>query len=156
VPADAGFPDGHRQYWKAGFLRTISDGVVDVLDEFARAMPSALSGIGLQQMHGAAARVDPAATAFAHRAEQFDFLVLSQWASPEDDERNTAWTRSLFDAMGPFLDDAVYVNNLGEEGPDRVRAAYGANYERLAALKSTYDPDNVFRANQNIAPAPVG
>ena len=104
-------------------------------------------------MHGAASRVDPTATAFPHRAEQFDFLILSQWSDPADAPRNIEWTRALFDAMRPHLEDAVYVNNLGDEGPDRVRAAYGVNYPRLAELKRRHDPENLFRANQNIVPA---
>jgi FAD/FMN-containing dehydrogenase len=70
-----------------------------------------------------------------------------------DSDRNIAWTREAFAAMRPHLEDAVYVNNLGAEGPDRVRAAYGPNHERLANLKRVYDPTNVFRMNQNVTPA---
>ncbi len=62
------------------------------------------------------------------------------------------WTRSFFEAMGPFFEEGVYVNNLGDEGEDRVKAAYGGNYERLLALKGSYDPTNLFRLNQNIRP----
>ena len=152
---DAGYPADRRHYWKAGFLRALPDEAVDVLARLVPEMPSEYSGIGLQQMHGAAARVDPTATAFAHRADQYDFLLLSQWPSADDDARNVAWSRRVFDAMSPFLADAVYVNNLGEEGTDRVRAAYGPNYDRLVALKRAWDPDNVFRANQNVVPEPA-
>ena len=83
---------------------------------------------------------------------QYDFLILGQWDDPAHSERNIAWARRAFAAMRPHLADAVYVNNLGAEGPDRIRAAYGANHGRLAALKATYDPDNVFRLNQNVPP----
>jgi len=116
-------------------------------------MPSSASGVGLQQMHGAASRVAPSATAFAHRAEQHDFLILSQWSDETDSDRNVQWTRALFEAMQPHLDESVYVNNLGDEGPGRVHAAYGENHPRLVSLKRTYDPDNLFRANQNIDPS---
>ncbi|WP_433782631.1 FAD-binding oxidoreductase [Actinomycetospora sp. CA-101289] len=153
---DAGFPDGRLQYWKAGFLRTLSDAAIDVLLRFVPEMPSSLSGVGLQQMHGVASRVDPGATAFHHRAEQYDFLILSQWPEASETERNVDWSRALFEAMSPHLEDAVYVNNLGDEGRDRVRAAYGANYEKLVAVKDAYDPDNFFRANQNIRPGSSG
>lgn len=78
-------------------------------------------------------------------------LILSRWNDPAESDNNVAWTRSLFEAMQPHLAE-VYVNNLGDEGPDRVRAAYGENYARLAAVKHVYDPANVFRANQNITP----
>jgi hypothetical protein len=79
-------------------------------------------------------------------------LILSQWADPAKSESNVEWTRSLFEAMKPFFEGGVYVNNLGDEGEDRVREAYGDNYERLLALKGKYDPTNLFRLNQNIKP----
>ena len=115
---------------------------------FVAQMPSPTTGVGLQQMHGVASRVDPSATAFAHRAEQFDFLILSQWSDSTDSARNTQWTRAFFAAMQPHLDDTVYVNNLGDEGQDRVHAAYGPNYNKLAALKAKYDPANLFRTTK--------
>jgi FAD/FMN-containing dehydrogenase len=154
--SDAGYPSGRQHYWKAGFLRELPDDAIDVLLGFVAEMPSPDSGAGLQQMCGAAARVDPAATAFAHRARQYDLNILSQWADPADTPRNVAWTRAFFAAMEPFLERAVYANNLGDEGEDRVRAAYGVNYDRLAALKARYDPVNLFRANQNVRPAASG
>jgi FAD/FMN-containing dehydrogenase len=84
-------------------------------------------------------------------------LILGSWLDPTEDERNIAWVRALWEAMQPFATDAVYVNYLGEardEGQERIRAAYGPEtYDRLAALKQKYDPANLFRMNQNIAPA---
>jgi len=150
--ADEGYPPGHQHYWKSGYVTEIDDGLIDVLVDFVTRMPSPSSGVGLQQLHGAAARVDPAATAFPHRGDRYDCLILSQWPDPADSERNVAWTAELFDALGPFLATGVYVNNLGDEGDDRVRQAYGCNYDRLAALKTEYDPTNLFRHNQNIKP----
>jgi len=150
---DEGFPSGRFHYWKSGWLRTLTDDAIDTLMQFVPRMPSSASGVGLQQMHGAASRVAPSATAFAHRAEQHDFLILSQWSDETDSDRNVQWTRALFEAMQPHLDESVYVNNLGDEGPGRVHAAYGENHPRLVALKRTYDPDNLFRANQNIDPS---
>jgi hypothetical protein len=150
---DAGFPLGRQHYWKSSYLKHLSDEAIEVMVRFVAEMPSPSSGVGLQQMHGAASRVDPAATAFPHRDEHYDFLILSQWADPSDSEENIRWTRGLFEAMQPFFEKGVYVNNLGEEGEDRVKEAYGANYERLVALKNEYDPTNLFRLNQNIRPA---
>jgi FAD binding domain/Berberine and berberine like len=149
---DEGFPSGRLHYWKSGWLRDLTDGAIQTLMQFLPRMPSSASGIGLQQLHGAASRVAPSATAFPHRAEQYDFLIGSQWADATDSHRNVQWTRALFEAMQPHLEESVYVNNLGDEGPRRVQAAYGENYPRLAAMKRTYDPDNLFRANQNIDP----
>jgi hypothetical protein len=153
--ADAGYPTGRQHYWKAGFLREVSTDAIEVLLDSVARMPSPFSGVGLQQMGGVASRVAPGATAFAHRARHYDLNILSQWTDPADTARNVAWTRELFVAMEPFLERAVYANNLGDEGDDRIRAAYGANYDRLAALKAEYDPTNLFRFNQNVKPVPA-
>jgi FAD/FMN-containing dehydrogenase len=151
---DAGFPEGRRHYWKSAGLTDLSDGAIEVLLQFLASKPSPATGIGLQQLHGAAARVAPDATAFPHRGDnRYDFLILSQWDDPAEDEVNIRWTRAFFAAMEPFLERGVYVNNLGDEGGDRIRAAYGANYARLAAIKAEYDPTNLLRLNQNITPA---
>ena len=149
---DAGFPPGRRHYWKSSYLQELGEEAIEIMAEYVSEMPSPATGVGLQQMHGVASRVDPTATAFPHRDEHYDFLILSQWADPAESERNVEWTRSLFEAMEPFFGEGVYVNNLGDEGEDRVRAAYGANYERLLDLKGKYDPTNLFRLNQNIPP----
>jgi hypothetical protein len=150
---DEGFPSGRLHYWKSGWLRDVTDGAIETLMRFVPQIPSYASGVGLQQMHGVASRVAPSATAFPHRAEQYDFLIGSQWSDANASDHNVQWTRALFEAMEPHLEESVYVNNLGDEGQARVQAAYGENYSRLAAVKRTYDPDNVFRANQNIDPS---
>jgi len=150
---DAAFPRGRRHYWKAGFLRRLDPETIDVLVHFAATQPTPHSMIALQQMHGAAARVPPAETAFAHRHEQWDCMALTQWDGPADDERSIRWTRALYDRLEPHLERAVYVNDLGEDEGDRVRDAYGTNYDRLATVKAKYDPDNFFRGNQNVANA---
>ena len=83
--------------------------------------------------------------------------IETQWEDPRDDAQNRAWTRGLFESLHPFLERGVYVNNLNdgrEEGGERIKDAYGPNFERLAALKRAYDPDNLFRLNHNIAPEP--
>jgi hypothetical protein len=136
---DKHFPSGRRHYWKSGWLRNLTDGAIETLMQFVPHMPSCTSSIGLQQMHGVASRIASSATAFPHRAEQYDFLILSQWSDATDSDRNIEWTRALFQAMQPHLEESVYVNNLGEEGPGRVKAAYGENYNRLATIKSAYD-----------------
>ena len=105
---DAAFPDGRQHYWKSAWLSDLSDGAIDVMLQFLATKRSPLTGISLQQVHGAAARVDPAATAFAHRgANQYDFLILSQWDDPADSEVNIRWAEACFDAMQPFLERGV-------------------------------------------------
>ena len=87
-----------------------------------------------------------------NRDALYDCFPISIWDDPLDDDANVAWTRELWSRMEPYGSGGVYVNNLGDEGEDRVKAAYGENYSRLAALKSTYDPANIFRLNQNVRP----
>jgi FAD/FMN-containing dehydrogenase len=148
---DAVFPRGRRHYWKAGFQRRLEAAAIEVMIDFAARRPSPYTRISLQQMHGAAARVSPTETAFAHRHDQWEVQMLSQWLDAADDERNIRWARELYAAMEPYLEHAVYVNMLGEDESDRVREAYGRNYERLASIKAAYDPTNFFRSNQNVA-----
>ena len=112
-----------------------------------------MSVLGLQQAGGAIARVPTDATAYANRGAAFDCIPIAIWEDPARDAANVAWSRAVWEAMRPFSTGGVYVNNLGEEGEERIRAAYGANYARLAALKAKYDPTNLFRLNQNIRPA---
>jgi len=150
---DANFPRGRRHYWKAGFQRRLDAAPIDVVIDFAARRPSRYTRISFQQMHGAAARVATTETAFAHRHDQWEVQMLSQWADAADDEQNIRWARDLYAAMGPHLEHAVYVNMLGGDESDRVREAYGRNYERLVAIKAAYDPTNFFQSNQNVATA---
>lgn len=151
--SDANWPSGQQHYWKASYLRNLSDDAIEVLIRFVARKPSPTSAISLQQLHGVAARVAPDATAFPHRDQHYDCEILASWDDPGAAAANIAWARDCFEAMQPYLERGVYVNGLGDEGEDRTRAAYGTNYERLAALKATYDPTNLFRNNQNIRPA---
>ena len=149
---DSVFPRGRRYYWKAQFLRDISDGVIDaVLDAYAKA-PSSASLAVFQQVGGAIARVPVAETAYAQRHACYDCFPVAIWDDPAGDAANIAWARDFWTAVRPFSTGGVYVNNLGDEGEDQIRAAYGENFERLARLKQKYDPTNVFQLNQNIRP----
>jgi len=150
---DNAFPEGFRHYWKAHFIRSLCDSAIGTLATFAESKPSPTTTVVLQHFHGAAARVAPTATAFAHRAEQHNLIIVSMWADPAEADKNIRWTRDLSEAMSLFVERDVYVNDLGEEGDERVRAAYGQNYERLSAIKKKYDPTNFFGLNHNITPA---
>ncbi len=149
---DSIFPRGRRYYWKAQFLREITDRAIDTLLATYATAPSE-SLLVLQQVGGAIARVPIAETPYANRDALYDCFPISIWDNPADDEAHIRWARGLWDAMRPFSTGGVYANNLGEEGTDRVQAAYGENYPRLAALKNKYDPTNFFHLNQNIRPA---
>jgi FAD/FMN-containing dehydrogenase len=149
---DASFPRGHRFYWKAQFLSRITDAAVEALIDRFPSVPSPQSFFVFQQVGGAIARVPATATAYANRNAAYDSFPVSIWTDPAADEANIAWAREMYAVLRPFGMDAVYVNNLGDEGPERVKAAYGENYARLLTLKRKYDPDNLFRLNQNVHP----
>ncbi|MER9883656.1 FAD-binding oxidoreductase [Mesorhizobium sp. M0118] len=148
---DSLFPRGRRYYWKAQFMREITDQAIDTMLAAYMTAPSE-SLLVLQQVGGAISRVPMDGTPYANRDALYDCFPISIWDNPSDDETHIRWARDLWDAMRPFSTGGVYANNLGEEGTDRVLAAYGENYPRLTALKNKYDPTNFFRLNQNIKP----
>ncbi|MGH2362091.1 MAG: FAD-binding oxidoreductase, partial [bacterium] len=150
---DAFFPIGLCYYWKSHFLKVISADAVDVaVSSFAR-VPSPRSMLAFQQFGGAVSRIGQSETAFCHRDTQYDNIFVSIWNDPSESDTQMKCARQWWDAMKPFSIGGEYVNNLGEEGEERVRAAYGVNYERLVTLKNKYDPTNFFRLNANIRPS---
>ena len=148
----AAFPAGRSSYWKSGLTAKISDELIGTLVEFARRVPSPFSAIVIANCHGASARVGKTDTAYYHRDLQYDVVLASAWTDPGDSDTNIEWTRECFEQIEPHLADAVYVNDLGDEPVDRVRSAYGDNYDRIVELKRKYDPTNFLRMNQNIMP----
>jgi len=147
------FPPGRYNYWKSSLTPEISDGLIDTVVEHMARVPSPHTAVMLEHYHGAYARKAPAATAYVHRRATYDLVVIATWTDPADTERNVAWARGLFAAAQPHVSRAAYVNFLDrDEDADRLRAAYGENYERLVALKRKYDPTNFFRMNQNVKP----
>jgi FAD/FMN-containing dehydrogenase len=154
---DAFYPPGLQQYWKASFLQEISDAAIDTIVASCTHRPSPICHVVIEHtLGGAVSRVDREATAFNHRDVWYSFMSLGVCADPAEAEKCVRWARELWDAMQPFATGGVYVNYLGreaDEGTERVRAAYGSEkYQRLVALKNTYDPTNFFRLNQNIKP----
>ena len=150
---DGGFPAGSYYYTKAELLADLTAEAIEIFAEYAATKPSPLSGVLIQTVCGAASRVDPDAMAFRHRTLPYAPVIVSQWLEARDAEKNMAWARDVWKALQSFAGGGVYVNDLSHDDGDRVRVAYGANYERLAALKKKYDPDNFFRLNPNITPA---
>jgi FAD/FMN-containing dehydrogenase len=149
---DAGFPSGNHNYWKSTFLRELSDDAIVVLVEHANLATSPLSGVVIEFYGGVASRVGVSETAFAQRQAQYSVLFLAQWVDPGESQRHIEWARSLADSMRPFSSGAYFLNYLGEEGEDTIKAAFGPNYDRLMAVKKKYDPKNFFCLNQNIKP----
>jgi FAD/FMN-containing dehydrogenase len=143
---------GARNYWKSHDFLEMSDGLIDVLTNFAGRLPDPATEIAFAQLGGAVSRVPTEATAYTHRDAQFVLNVHGRWDDAAKDAECISWARALFEAATPYATGGVYVNFLTQEEEGRIRAAYGGNYDRLVALKNRYDPTNLFRVNQNIRP----
>ena len=153
---DADYPRGALNYWRSNFLAKLTDEAIDTMIECFRVCPSPLSELALEHVHGAVTRVGISDTAFPHRAEGYNFLVLSQWRDRVETDRCIAWARDTHAAMKPFMASGRYVNYLDhDEAGDQLVCAYGPNLRRLQMLKAAYDPSNFFHMNQNIRPAPT-
>jgi len=144
---------GMRNYWKSNEFVEVTDGLIDVLVDYAMRLPDPQCEIAFAQLGRAVGRVPSDATAYGHRDAQYVMNVHGRWADPAKDQQCIAWARDLFNATTPHATGSVYVNFMTEDERDRVKAAYGNNYGRLAALKKKYDPKNLFRMNHNIQPA---
>jgi FAD/FMN-containing dehydrogenase len=144
---------GARNYWKSHNFTTIADGLIDVVIEYVKRLPSPQCEVFFGGIGGATKRPAPDATAYPHRDAEFVMNVHGRWETPAEDERCIAWSRDYFRASAPFASGGAYVNFLTADETDRVRAAYGPNYDRLARVKAKYDPNNLFRTNWNVKPA---
>jgi FAD/FMN-containing dehydrogenase len=145
-------PAGALSYWKSAFFSDLSDAAVDVMTAAFERAPSELCVLVVEDFHGAVTRVSPTATAYPHREPGFNLFLISQWSDPGQTDAGIAWARETFDALTPYMADRSYTNYLSADDHGRVRAAYGANYDRLVECKRRYDPENLFRLNQNIDP----
>ncbi|NTS32894.1 FAD-binding oxidoreductase [Phyllobacterium sp. BT25] len=143
---------GARNYWKSHDLAELSDASIKVLTEAVRNLPGPECEIFTAHVGGAAGRVPLEATAFPQRNSHFVMNVHARWQTPEMDKACIGWARGLYDAMRPHATGTAYINFMPGDEVDRVEEAYGSNYKRLAALKHRYDPQNLFRMNQNVKP----
>jgi FAD/FMN-containing dehydrogenase len=149
---DAGMPKGQRWYSRAHYLRALPDAAIETLLEHGARLPGEFTTVYLGGEGGAVGRIAGSATAFPHRDAAFSLHVFPGWSDPGDDADIMRWAREVHRAMAPHATGGVYVNMLAEDESDRIGAAYGANYERLAEIKRRWDPDNLFRGNHNIRP----
>ena len=151
---DEAYPAGSLNYWKSSFLRELDDPAVDTMVETFASCPSPMTAFAMEHFHGAATRVGVSDTAVPHREQGYNYLLTSVWMDPARSDENIAWTREAYAAMEPHFAQRRYVNYLSDDdGGASGQTIYGENYGRLRALKARYDPDNVFRLNQNIEPA---
>ena len=151
---DSGQPFGRRYYWKSDYFREMNPEADPILIGHAERIASPFSAVLVMHLGGAAGRVGETDTAAGNRDAEYVFNVQAAWEDPAESEDHIGWARDYWRAMRPFSSGGTYVNFLtADEDDDRVRAAYGpAIHARLVDVKTRYDPDNLFRSNQNIRP----
>jgi FAD/FMN-containing dehydrogenase len=146
-------PPGKRNYWSAEYMASLPDDAVDVFVKYAANLASPFTQHIMLPWGGQVARVSAADTPMTQRGAAWITHPFAVWEGEENDDANIRWAREYIADMRPFATGGVYLNFIGDEGQDRVRAAYGDNYDRIATIKGQYDPANIFRGNQNIEPA---
>ena len=149
---DALVPPGLQHYWKANFVTELTDDAIAAHLEHGPKVPVVNSTMHIYPINGAAQRVAPDSTAFAYRDATFATVIAGMWPDAADNDANTAWVKDYYAATAPHSEEGGYVNFMAEDDQSRIRANYRGNYDRLAETKRRYDPDNLFRHNQNIQP----
>jgi hypothetical protein len=151
---DPGSPAGLRNYFASDYLAGLPDEAVDLLSRYHLSRPSPMTEIVVLPGGGAVGGAAPGTLGLQARQAPFNYVIHSKWHDASTDEPNIAWTRELRSALAPFATGSAYLNFLSDAGQERVRAAYGPEaLARLRALKDRYDPDNLFRLNQNVEPS---
>ena len=149
---DALVPHGLHHYWKADFVREISDEAIALHVKHGSELPTLFSTMHLYPINGAASRVGKEDTAFSYRDATWGEVIVGVDPDPANARRITDWTKAYWEALHPYSAGGAYVNMMMDEGVDRIKASYRDNYERLVAIKNQYDPTNIFHVNQNIRP----
>ena len=149
---DGIYPPGEQWYWKADFVKELSDEAIEAHVKHGTNLPTFKSTMHLYPINGAAGRVGEDETPWAYRDANWAEVIVGVSPDPADAERITRWARDYWEAMHPYSAGGAYINFMMEEGSERIQATYGAHYDQLAAIKKSYDPNNLFRVNQNILP----
>lgn len=147
------YPPGLQWYWKADFFEELSDEAIARHVEHGSRNPTHHSTMHLYPVDGAAARVGRSDTAWSYRNAKWAEVIVGVSPEPSEADRITTWAREYWEALHPYSAGGAYVNFMMDEGSERIRATYREHYDRLAAIKAKYDPTNLFRVNQNIAPS---
>jgi FAD/FMN-containing dehydrogenase len=150
---DALYPPGLQWYWKADFFNELNDKAIDLHMKYGAQLPTMHSTMHIYPINGAAGRVGKNDTAFSFRDAKFAEVIVGVDPDPANNDRMIGWARDYWTALHPYSAGGSYVNMIMDEGADMVKAAYRDNYARLAQVKATYDPTNLFRTNQNIKPS---
>jgi FAD/FMN-containing dehydrogenase len=141
---DAGTPDGMRYYYKSQYLDALGDDAIEAIVNHVEPLPGEFTIIGIEPMGGAIAEVEPTATAFPHRQAAYNFSVWAGWSDSGDDDEIIEWVQKVHTAMSPHARKGAYLNYLDRDDDPRARNAFGANYDRLTAVRQAWDPDNLF------------
>ena len=147
------YPKGQQWYWRADWVKELSDAAIAIHLKYAAQLPTPQSTMHLYPINGAPHRVGKTDTAFSYRDANWGEVMVGVDPDPANNERMTAWTKAYWEELHPHSAGGAYVNMMMDEGQDRVKAAYRDNYTRLAAIKKKYDPTNLFHVNQNIKPS---
>jgi FAD/FMN-containing dehydrogenase len=150
---DEVYPKGDQWYWRADFVKEVPDEAVEIHAKFGAEMPTWKSGMHLYPINGAAHDPGPSDTAWSYRDAEYGSVMVGVDPDPANADLIRQWTVDYHEALHPYSAGGAYVNMMMDEGQERVRASYRDNYDRLAQIKGSYDPDNVFRINQNIEPS---
>jgi len=147
------YPPGLQMYWKGNFFSELSDEAIDRCVEHGSMIPTSLSTMHLYPINGAAHHVGKEETAFSFRDSTWAQVIVGATPDPADKEKIISWARAFWEALHRYSSGGAYVNFVMDEGQESIMAAYRENYPRLAEIKRKYDPQNLFRVNQNIRPA---
>jgi len=145
-------PAGLQHYWKAVYVRDLTDGAIDAHMKFGPRVPVVNSTIHIYPINGAVHDVATEATAFGHRDAKYATVIAGMWPDPKQNEVNIRWVKDYYAALAPYSERGGYINFAASDDTDRVGANFGSNFDQLRKLKSKYDPSNRFRINQNITP----
>lgn len=149
---DGLYPPGLQWYWRADFVKELSDEAIAAHIKFGNELPTMHSTMHLYPINGAASRVGKTDTPWSYRDATWAMVIVGVDPDPANKEKITTWTKQYWEKLHPYSAGGAYVNFMMDEGEERVKATYGKNYERLVAIKRKYDPNNLFRVNQNIKP----
>ena len=149
---DGLYPPGLQLYWKANFVKRLTDEAIDAHVEHGGRVPAMTSTVHIYPINGACHEVAPDATPFVYRDANFATVIAGMWPDPADNADNIRWVRDYYDATAPHSEAGGYINFMSEDDQDRIETNYKGNYKRLVDVKRTYDPSNLFHVNQNIKP----
>jgi FAD/FMN-containing dehydrogenase len=145
-------PAGLQHYWKANFVKELTDEAIEAHLEHGPKVPAVNSTVHIYPINGACHRVAPDATAFAYRDATFAMVIAGMWPDAAQNEDNIAWVRDFYGDTAPHSEEGGYINFMADDDQERIRVNYRHNYDRLVEVKRKYDPENLFQHNQNIAP----